>query len=62
MPKSKSEPAGGSLVLTITYEKTRLPDMLDAIREVIEKAAEQGKVDGYLDLHRTGRIFVEDLR
>lgn len=62
MPKPKSETAGATLTLTITYEQARLTDILDAAREVIEKATEQGAAEGYLDIHRTGRIPVDDLR
>ena len=31
-------------------------------KEVIEKASEQGRIDGYLDIHRAERINADDLR
>lgn len=60
---AKAQPQGSAtLTLTITYEHTRVLDVIDSAREVIEKASEQGAVVGYLDLHSTGRIDVEELR
>ena len=54
--------AHATLTLSISYDQARLADILEAAKEVIEKATEQGKVDGYLDLHRVGRIPADDLR
>lgn len=50
-----------TLTLTITYNQTRMVDAIDAAREVVEKAKEQGAVEGYLEFHSTGRIDVNEL-
>lgn len=59
MAKTK---AHATLTLTIEFTDDTLPDIIEASREIIEKAQETGKVEGYLDVHTSGRIFVEDLK
>ena len=55
--------AGAVLTLTIEYDHAiRLLDILEAAREIIDKASEQAKVEGYLALSHTGRIDVKELR
>ena len=61
MPKKEAVGAA-TLTLTITYNHIRLLDVIEAAKEIVEKATEQGAVEGYLDLHSTDRIDVEDLR
>ena len=58
----KRKKSGATLSLTITYDDTSLPDILEHAKEVIEKATEQAKCEGFIDLHRAERLFIEDLR
>lgn len=62
--KAEKDTSTGSatLHLTITYNQVRVLDVIDSAREVIEKACEQGGCEGFLEMHSTGRIDVEDLR
>lgn len=62
MAEPKRRKSAATLILTITYDDETLPNILDHAKEVIEKAAELAKVEGYIDLHRAERVFIEDLK
>ncbi len=62
MSAAKKSGTHATLTLTIEYIDDKLPDILEHARETIEKACEQAKVEGYLDLHSNDRIYVEDLK
>lgn len=62
MGNEKRRKSAATLSLTITYDDETLPNILEHAKEVIEKATEQAKVEGYLDLHRAERVFIEDLK
>lgn len=60
--KKKASTCTATLTLTIEYSEKSLPDVFEAVKETIDKAREMARVEGYLDLHHTGRIFLEDLQ
>lgn len=62
MSREKKSKTHATLTLTIEYTDSTLPDVIEHVRETIEKASEQAKVGGYLDLHSNDRIYIEDLR
>lgn len=61
MAKKKTLPHG-TLHLDIEFTDTTLPDILEVCKEIVEKASEQAKVEGHLDLHCAERVFISDLK
>ncbi len=59
--KETNKTAHATLTLTVTYENMRLIDVVEAAREATENCRGYGRVEGFLDLHHTGRIYVGDL-
>lgn len=61
---TKKPPSSGSatLHLTVTFNHISLRDILESATEVVEKAREQGKPEGFLEIHQAERIDVEELK
>lgn len=51
-----------TLHLTISYNQVQIIDVIESAKEVVEKACEQGGCEGFLEIHATGNIDVQDLR
>lgn len=62
MSKQEKDISQATLTLTVEYDLLQLPEVIESARDIIERASEQGKVEGYLDIHRASRIPVDDLR
>ena len=58
--KGDSSPASATLHLTVTFED-HLVNALEAAKEIVEKAREQGWPEGFLEIHRADRIDVDAL-
>ena len=62
MAKKVEKVGTAVLTLTITYQHARILEVIESAREVIEKASEQGAVEGNLVLNRSDSIAVDELR